>query len=176
MSCLWASCQAREEDIEVARRRRLDPSILTLDRDGISLDIFDDFFARADLDGFTRVRGALLSYHAALQQTNPDVALMLMVSAMEALIVPHPEWRKNKVTKRFIGAIVDLCPEAVDRLVNHANVEQAFSYKRKGGPGPRRGQLLNTIYELRSAPTHSGVGLSGARLMAPVSSGTLNVA
>jgi hypothetical protein len=54
----------------------------------------------------------------------------------------------------------------VDALVNHANVEQAFGYRRKGGKEARRRQLLDRIYELRSYPTHEGLGLSGVGLFA----------
>jgi hypothetical protein len=157
---------------------RRDASILTLARDSISLDIFEEFAALGDLDGVLRARGSLLSYHAALQQANPDVATMLLVSSMEALIVPSPEWRKDKVTKRFKEVICELCPAAIDELVNHIDVERAFSYKRKGGPRPRRHQLLNRIYELRSSPTHEGIGLAGGGMMVPMgmTSGSLRVA
>jgi hypothetical protein len=46
---------------ESAERRRLDPSILTLARESISLDVFNDFAARGGEDGQLRVRGARLS-------------------------------------------------------------------------------------------------------------------
>jgi hypothetical protein len=70
-----------------------------------SLDVFDEFPTLGGEDGVMRIRGALLSYHLALQQPSPDVALMLFVSAIEALIVPHAEWRKEKATKRFIAEV-----------------------------------------------------------------------
>ena len=121
------------EDATAAQVLRFDTSILNLARDGISLDVFDEFTALGGADGLLRVRGALLSYHAALQQSSPDVALMLLVSSLEALIVPRASWRKDKATKRFIDGIGKLCPEVVDSLVHHANVEQAFDYRRKEG-------------------------------------------
>ena len=169
---------ASKENTEAAQALRMDPAILNLARNSISLDIFEEFAALGDLDGVIRVRGALLSYHAALQQTSPDVAMMLLVSSIEALIVPRPEWRKDKATKRFIDAVDQLCPAAVEELVNHANVEQAFSYLRRGGPRARHRQLLDTIYALRSVPTHSGVGLSGNGMMMSVlaNPGSLRVA
>jgi hypothetical protein len=156
---------AGPEEAAAAKALRFDDSILNLARDSISLDVFDEFTTLGGLDGFMRVRGALLSYHAALQQASPDVALMLLVTSLEALIVPRPEWRKDKATKRFIGAIKEQCPDAVDAVVNHDNVEQAFDYRRKGGVEARRRQLLDRVYELRSNPTHSGIGLSGIGMM-----------
>jgi hypothetical protein len=156
---------AAPEDAEVAKASRYDASILSLVRDGISLDIFDEFRALGGDDGVMRVRGALLSYHAALQQASPDVAMILLITSMEALIVPRPEWRKDKATKRFIEVTDQLCPDAVEAIVNHANVEQAFAYRRRGGIGARHRQLLDQIYTLRSNPTHSGIGLSGAGMM-----------
>lgn len=156
---------AEPDEAATARSLRYDNSIPNLARNSISLDVFDEFAALGGLDGFLRVRGALLSYHAALQQASPDVALMLLVTSLEALIVPRPDWRKEKATKRFIETISTLCPDTVDTVVNHANVEQAFEYKRRGGPKARRRQLLDRIYELRSSPTHSGLGLSGVGML-----------
>jgi hypothetical protein len=136
---------ASDEDAEAARALRRDANILNLARNSISLDIFNEFAALGGWDGVARARGALLSYHAALQQSSPDVAMMLLVSSIEALIVPRPEWRKDKATKRFIEAVDALCPDVVERLINHPNVEQAFSYTKKGGAGARHRQLLNKI-------------------------------
>lgn len=150
----------RAEETGEAQRLRTDRTILGLARDGISLDIFGDLPSRAGGDGILRARGALLSYQAALEQRNPDVAVMLLVTSLEALIAPRPGWGREKVTKRFIHAIDELCPEAVDSLVNHANVEQAFPMRLRGNPRRRRRELLDIIYTMRSNPTHTGVGPS----------------
>lgn len=77
--------------VSTAQSRRRDLSIPGLARDGVSLDIFGELVALADFDGLLRARGALLSYHAALQQSSSDVALMLFVTSLEALITPRPE-------------------------------------------------------------------------------------
>jgi hypothetical protein len=173
----FAIFPAEADDARTARAHRYDVAIQGLARDHISLDLFGEFAALGGMDGLMRVRGSLLSYHAALQQASPDVALMLLVSSIEALIVPRPAWRKDKATKRFIKAIDKLCPDVVDTLVNHANVEQAFDYKRRGGPKARRRQLLDQIYMLRSNPTHSGLGLSGAGMLSMlIGPGTMRVA
>jgi hypothetical protein len=154
----FALFPAEPEKAQEAQALRYDPEILTLARDSISLDIFGDLAARAGADGMLRVRGALLSYQAALEQRSPDVAVMLLVTSIEALIAPRPAWGKGKVTKRFIRATEELCPDAVDGLVNHANVEQAFMLKLRGNAQRRRRELLDTIYTLRSNPTHTGLG------------------
>jgi hypothetical protein len=168
---------AEPEEAAAAQALRHDNSIPNLARDHISLDVFDEFMTLGGPDGVLRIRGALLSYHAALQQANPDVALMLMVTSLEALIVPRQAWRKERATKRFIEAIAELCPDVVDSVVNHGNVEQAFEYKRKGGTKARRRQLLDRIYELRSNPTHSGIGLVGIGIVTNTAeSGKLRVA
>ena len=148
------------EDVEAASQQRHDPAILGLARDRISLDIFGDLTSRAGGDGMLRARGALLSYQAALEQRYSDTAVMLLVTSIEALIVPRAPWAKDKVTKRFIWAVGELCPTAVDDVVNHANVEQAFIVKLRGNPRRRRRDLLDTIYAMRSNPTHTGVGPS----------------
>ena len=156
---------AKPEEAQAAAELRYDPEILTLARDGISLDIFGDLGRLAGSDGTLRARGALLSYQAALEQRNSDVALMLLVTSIEALIAPRPAWGKDKVTKRFIRTIEELCPDAVDAIVNHANAQEAFMVKFRGGVQRRRRDLLDTIYTMRSNPTHTGV--------TPTTTGTL---
>jgi hypothetical protein len=147
-------------DAATATGRRHDPAIPGLARDFVSLDVFADLPALGDLDAVLRVRGALLAYHAALKQTSPDVAVMLLVTAIEALISPRHEWGKLKVTRRFQKSLLELCPQAVDALLAHDNVEQAFDYKKRGGVNWQQRDLLDRIYETRSTPTHTGLGLS----------------
>lgn len=168
---------AQAEDGAAANAFRYDLSVPGLARDGISLDVFGEFSGLGGAEGIVRVRGALLSYHAALQQASPDVATMLLVTCLEALIVPRPEWRKDKVTKRFIDTIDELCPDVVDAVVNHANVEQALGYTRRGGARARRRQLLDQVYSLRSTPTHAGISPSGMAMFSLLSEpGTVRVA
>jgi hypothetical protein len=156
---------AEDEQTTEARRRRADPSILGLARDSVSLDVFDDLASRGGMDAMLRARGAFLAYHAAFQQRNADVATMLFVTAIEALISPRPEWRKQKVTKRFINALLELCPVVVDEILAHPSVEEALSYRRRGAPARQRRDVLSQIYDLRSQPTHSGIGLSVGRAL-----------
>lgn len=144
-----------------ARTRRGDATILGLARDSISLDVFGELQAKGGIDAMLRLRGSLLAYHAALKQTSADVAVMLFVTSIEALISPRAAWGKEKVTQRFVKSLIELCPEAVDALLRHANVEEAFGYTRKGELPRQRRELLELIYETRSLPTHTGLSPSG---------------
>jgi hypothetical protein len=168
---------APEDAIDEARAARSDATILGLARDSVSLDVFGDLAARGGPDALIRVRGALLAYHSAIAQTSPDVSTMLLVTAIEALIAPRQPWSKEQVTKRFIDALLILCPEAVDALLAHPNAEMALLYKRRGGTRRQRRDVLSRIYDLRSRPTHTGLGLSfGGALAALSSSESMRVA
>lgn len=144
---------------------RADISILTLARDSISLDLFNEFAAIGGPEGVGRLRGALLSYHAALGQSNADIATMLFVTAIEAILAPNTPWAKERVTKRFVDGVQSLSLEAVDELLAHDNCEDAFNYPQKGGERARRKQLLERIYSLRSTPSHTGIGLSSSNFL-----------
>jgi hypothetical protein len=154
-----------EEELARLKVLRHDPAVLGLARDGISLNIFN-----FPLDTILRLRGSLLAYHAALQQLSPDVAGMLFVTAIEALFSPRAEWRKEKATQRFIKSLIELCPEAIDQIASHANVEEAFSWKRKGGQALQRKEMLDAMYESRSDPTHAGLGISNTGVFSGMAS------
>jgi hypothetical protein len=159
-----------------ALSRRLDPQILGLARDSVSLDIFDDLVQRGDSDALLRARGALLAYHAAMGQENPDVAVMLMITAIEALISPRATWGREKVTARFINGVIDLCADSVDALANHANSGQAFSFIKRGGISTQRKAILEQIYAARSLPTHTGLAPTPSGLLASSGPGSLRIA
>jgi hypothetical protein len=161
---------ALEDRLERAAAERTDPSILGLARDSVSLDIFSDLPSRGGGDALMKARGAFLAYHAAMEQANADVATMLLVTSIEALITPRQEWRKEQVTKRFIDALLILCPETVDAILTHPNAETALSYRRRGGVKRQRRDVLSGIYDLRSRPTHAGPGLSYSGALATLAS------
>ena len=165
------------EAADAARAMRFDASILSLARGSVSLDIFGELLNLGGPQAVIKVRGALLAYNAALQQTSSDVAMMLLVSSIEALLVPFQQWKKDKATKRFIEAVNELCPDIVDTLVNHGNVEEAFDFVIRGGETQRRKQLLDRIYEFRSIPSHQGPGLStGETFISLATPGSMRVA
>lgn len=153
---------APEDEASEVLEQRHDTTIPGLARDHVSLDFIGELFSLGGADAFFRVRGALLSYHAALQQPNPDVATMLMVIAIEALVAPRQPWGKSNVTKRFITSMIELCPAEVDEAVAHLNIEEAFGYRKRGNQRRQRIDLLDRVYELRSVPSHMGIGPSGA--------------
>ena len=64
------------------------------------------------------------------------------------------------MTKRFVEGLLSLCEPAVDATLAHQNVEQAFQYKKAGGVRRQRRDLLERAYDLRSRPSHMGMGLS----------------
>jgi len=166
----------REEKAEATLARQLDPEILGLARDSISLDVFGDLTVVGGVDAFSRARGSLLAYHAALKQTSSDVATMLLVTSIEALISPRAEWGKSRVTTRFIKSLIQLCPTAIDGLLNHANTAEAFAYTKRGNVRRQRRDLLSLIYDARSLHTHTGLSPSPSGLTIMSATGSLRVA
>lgn len=99
----------------------------------------------------TRVLGAMFSYEQAISQQSGFVALVLLVSALEALSVPNaPGWASNRVTSRFISFVRELCPDAIDETMRHDNFANAF------GAFSSSTRFLNELYDLRSKPLHTG--------------------
>jgi hypothetical protein len=168
--------RAKLEDSAAAHHIRFDPSILTLARSGTSLDIFGNLPNLGGLESVWKVRGSLVAFDAAINQSNPDVATILFVSGIEALVTPNTEWRRERPVARFIDAVLDLCPDFIDTLVNHRNTEDAFDIRFKGGPQKKRKQFLDRIYELRSLHVHSGLPMTAASIQNINSAGSMRVA
>jgi hypothetical protein len=143
-------------DLEI---RRADTTLLTLARQGIPLDIFH--LAVEDKDSWQRIRGALLSYDAALRQQREQVAMILFVVAAECLTNPFQSWKKERLTTRFIKFFEELLPDDLDSMVQHGNFEQAFDIIR-GSKSPRklRVMMLDRLYEFRSEPVHEGLAMA----------------
>jgi hypothetical protein len=102
-------------------------------------------------EAIDRLLGALYSYEAAIAQKAGSVALILFVTALEALSVPNAPWRQERVTARFIGFISELCPAEVDTILAHGNFAQVFG----NYSSPRR--FLSELYDLRSSLAHTGL-------------------
>lgn len=156
-------------DLDAAshRGRQSDPSILTLARDSVSLDIFGDLAALGGPEALVRARNTFITLHESQRQRNPDISVMLDISAIEALLSPstqHP-WRKERVTRRFREGVLGLCLDAVDEILIHPNLETAFGYRKRGGRERQRREIVDHIYDLRSLPTHTGIGPSGFSFM-----------
>jgi hypothetical protein len=116
--------------------------------------------------------------HEAQRQNNADAATMLYVAAIEALISPvtQLEWRKESVTRRFREGVLSLCADAVDDLLAHDNVEQAFHFRKQGRNKWQRRQLVDHIYDLRSVPTHTGVSPTQVGMMQLIGDSSMRVA
>lgn len=149
---------SRPERLDDLDARRTDPSMLTLARKHISLDIFSQIAVPGGLDHFARLRAALLTFDAAVQQQRDSVACILYVVAAEALTIPNTSWRNSKLTKRFIEFFDELIPSTLDQMVNHGNFETVFGICR-GTRTSRalRRELLEQIYDFRSGHVHEGL-------------------
>lgn len=149
---------SKTEEFNDLNKRRIDSTILTLARKHISLDIFTQIAVPGGLDHFARMRAALLTYDAAIQQQRDSIACILYVVAAEALTTPNTAWRDSKLTKRFIEFYNELIPSTLDKIITHSNFEMVFGI-RCGTRTPRalRHELLNQIYDYRSGHVHAGL-------------------
>jgi hypothetical protein len=146
------------ENVEGLDDRRFDPEISGLARDNVSLDIFSFLSEPHNFELFQRVRAAMLTFNAALQQDNNPVACVLYVIAAVSLTVPNTEWRRSKLTKRFIDFFLTLMPGDLDEMVSHGNFEEAFGIQR-GSKIPRKLRMLflDHICDYRSGQLHEGL-------------------
>jgi len=99
---------------------------------------------------FERAQGAIYAYEEALGQRSEFVAIILLVTAMEALAVPNAAWRKERLTKRFIEVVAQLCPDVLASILSHGNFEAAF------GSYASARRFLDALYNARSRPLHTG--------------------
>jgi hypothetical protein len=149
----------RSEHGHAAENLRFDQNVLTLARSSVPLDPFT-LMSLGDIQSVNRYHSALIAFDAALRQSNADVAAILFVSGIEAIVSPDPTWRKQRLVARFVKAVLDYAPDTVDGLLNHANIEQAFAFRLTGGQDKQRRKLLERIYEIRSMPVHSGLSMA----------------
>jgi len=151
---------ARDEMLAELESRRKDMTVLTLARFGMSLDMFH-LVALADMDSWSRLQGALLSYDAAIRQQREQVAVILYVVAAECLTNPLQPWKAGRLTTRFIKFFDELMPAELDSMVQHGNFEQAFGIVR-GSKSPQklRRMMLDSLYGFRSEPVHEGLAMA----------------
>ena len=153
---------------EFPRARRLekdldgkvaDQTLPHLVRHGAPLSLVEHGKDPALLEIFGRLRAALLTYHAGLEQTSTHAACVLFVSACEALAAPHRSWRKDRVTDRFIDFYSTMLASYVDaELVPHRNLEQVLNIRRLDRSTEKlRTIIIEKFYELRSIQVHSGL-------------------
>jgi len=149
---------SKKEQVPDLIVRRTDPSVLTLARKQVSLDIFSGIGAPGGFDHFSRMRAAFLTFDAAVQQQRDAVACILYVVAAEAISTPNAAWRDSKPTKRFIEFFTELIPATLDQMIAHGNFESVFGIRR-GERTDRalRRDLLEHIYDFRSGHVHAGL-------------------
>jgi len=140
---------------------RSDMSIDTLARNSVGLDVFG---ATGGIfpEFIHRVSSSLIAYEASMRQVHSEVSIILLVGAMEALTVPNTSWKLDRAVARFQNAILALCPDALDAIIVHPNMEKALGIiKGKKKNNKLRQLVLDRIYELRSNPVHGGLSVNG---------------
>lgn len=126
-----------DEAVAELDERRRDPEIHDLARKGISLDIFQRLSELGGPESALKARGALIAFDSALRQSREQAACILFVAAAECLANPRTEWKRERLTKRFIDLFRRLMPEDLDEIVNHRNFEDAFGIRRGSAHHPR---------------------------------------
>lgn len=102
------------------------------------------------MEAFDRLLGALQAFEQALCQRNDGASIVFFVTAIEALATPNAKWRHERLTKRFTDFLLEVCPDVLTSIRNHANIEMAF------GKVKSIKHLAELIYKLRSARVHTG--------------------
>lgn len=146
------------QDLSDLDAHRADPTILTLARQGIALDIVNYLEVDGGHEIFRRMRNALFSFDAAVRQERDSVAGILYVVAAECLTTPSTDWSTSKLTKRFIEFFDELLTEDLDKLIAHDNFEESFGIRRgKKSHKNFRREALNRFYSYRSGQLHDGL-------------------
>jgi hypothetical protein len=149
---------ASEEEAASARTRLMDPALPSLARNGIALDALWMSSLPGGLEVFRKVRNAYVTYAAAIEQTHPEAALMLLVIAIEALTTPDQAWKQDRVVRRFSRALVDLADEELDAVLRRDDFRIAFGSVRGKSVDTRRRHAAEALYDLRSGSSHEGLG------------------
>lgn len=138
--------------------KRSDPSILTLARKGVSLDLFSLLAVDGGLECAARARSALITFDAGMRQERDSVASILYVVAAESLSVPTAKWSHERLTARFVDFYVRELAKDLDAIVGHGNFEEAFGiFRASKGAESLRKKLLKKIYGIRSQQVHEGL-------------------
>lgn len=149
---------AESERVTLLRENQGRADIPFLARSGVSLGFLDLPQIDGGFQVLRRLQNALLTFDAALVQEREAVACILYVAAAEALTVPEPAWRYDKLTRRFCTFFECLIPNELDVLVRHPNYEESFGVRRGAKVGRTlRRRALETFYALRSGQLHEGI-------------------
>lgn len=155
---LMMAFPAKQPEIDSAHRHLANANVGELMVDGVVLAprIMGEFGTLAQQTGnydiVRRVQGALFSYEQALHQESEFTALILLVTAIEALTVPNVSgWNQKRLVARFIDFVSQVAPEKVADTVAHDNFKQAF------GNYTSMRRFLDDVYSRRSRPLHTGL-------------------
>lgn len=123
---------------------------------GRSLDVMSLLNVADAGETYRNLRSALFTWESAIQQTNPEVAAVLLVASMEALasLPLDVRWRQDRVTNRFVAVLRQVAGAKLDEIAMHPNAADVFGAVSNGK------QLAGRIYEYRSRLAHSGVSRS----------------
>ncbi|MBK8647443.1 MAG: hypothetical protein IPN16_13030 [Gemmatimonadetes bacterium] len=149
---------AEPERVAWLRENQGKAEVPWLTRDGVGLGFLDIPKLDGGFQVLQRLRNALLTFDAALVQDREAVACILYVAAAEALTVPEPSWRREKLTMRFCRFFEHFIPKQLNELVRHPNFEEAFGVRRGTKEESKlRRKALETFYALRSGQLHEGL-------------------
>lgn len=149
---------AESERVIWLRENQESTDIPLLARDGVGLGFLDIPRLDGGFQVLRRLQNALLTFDAAQVQDREAVACILYVAAAEALSMPEPSWRREKLTTRFCRFFEHLIPQQLDKLVRHPNYEESFGVSRGAKEDPTlRRKALETFYALRSGQLHEGL-------------------
>ena len=144
---------AKQEDVAAAQLHLSDPAVEYIAAEGIALGPRISEFAASgagDFELFQRALGGLYAYEQALNQASEYVAIVMLVSAIEALSIPNTGWEGKRKVARFIDFVVSSAPATLNQVIVHNNFPQAFGNRRS------QTKFLNEIYSRRSRPLHTG--------------------
>jgi hypothetical protein len=143
---------AEQHHVDAAQAHLADPAVQYMAADGTSLGprIYEFAQLGGDAELFQRVMGGLYAYEQSLSQASEYVAIVMLVSAIEALSVPNTPWEGKRKVARFIDFVLTVAPETLDQVIAHRNFSDAFGNRRS------QKKFLDEIYNRRSRPLHSG--------------------
>jgi hypothetical protein len=144
------------KDVAPAQQLLADGSVGELTVDGIILSQRMGDFGQLgrqmrDPELLRRVHGSFYAYEQALLQEGEYVALVMLVSAVEALAVPNVRrWDKERPVARFVEFVKQATPEKLDEIMRSRDFKQVFGNKTS------KTSFLQDLYARRSTPLHTG--------------------
>ena len=143
----------RPEAVTEAQQHATDSSVGELTVDGVLFyEAIASLAVGSNREALRRIQEALFAYEQAISQASEYVAIVLFVSAIEALAVPNVAWDQDRVTSRFVQFVEQAAfgTGLFSSIMDHSNFRQVFG----NISSPKR--FLNDLYAARSKPLHTG--------------------